>query len=345
MVTTKHEGTYINPEVFDKARQLVPMENVDKLVKSGIFNTTGNLKGLFDAQGGSLAARQLYTDELSTNVGNYNGVEDQPAGTTIGEMTRVVQSFGRMYNHYVYDWTTDAALYNQMQRIVEQIARNDDRILTDVLVSQLAGIFGGTGGFTGGAEEAEFAEAHTVDIDGPLTEDVVLDAIQQASGEYDDQYTMFIGNSKTITNLKKKGLAEYIKGTDAGGYTRDVPMYTMLGKDVIKTDILPKTKGETGLESVSYIVGTGAWDYEDIPVNRPYYDEYDAKSKGGVVKVYYKWRKVLAPKGFSFESATPIASPTNADFANGANWKLASDGDARVYNHKFIPIIRINSVE
>nr|DAF57694.1 MAG TPA: hypothetical protein [Siphoviridae sp. ctedO8] len=50
-------------------------------------------------------------------------------------MTRVVQAFGRMYNHFVRDWTTDASLMNQMQKIVEQIARNDDRILTNVLIS------------------------------------------------------------------------------------------------------------------------------------------------------------------------------------------------------------------
>ena len=135
MAINKYDGTYINPEVFNKARQNVPMENVDKLLKSGILNVTTNLKDLFNAQGGSLSARQFYTDELDTNVGNYNGVENQPAGTTIGEMTRVVQSFGRMYNHYVRDWTTDAALLNQLQKIVEQIARNDDRILTNVLIS------------------------------------------------------------------------------------------------------------------------------------------------------------------------------------------------------------------
>lgn len=159
---------------------------------------------------------------------------------------------------------------------------------------------------------------------------------------------MFIGNSKTVTNLKKKGLAEYIKGTSPDGYTRDVPMYTMLGKDVIKTDLLPKSKGDTGLNSVSYIVGAGAWDYEDIPVDRPYFDKYDPEEKGGVLKIYYKWRKVLSPKGFSFEAATPISSPTNENFADGANWQLASNGETtgrRVYNHKFIPVIRINSVE
>ena len=159
---------------------------------------------------------------------------------------------------------------------------------------------------------------------------------------------MVIGNSKTVTNLKKKGLTEYVKGTSPDGYTKDVPIYTILGKDVIKTDLLPKTKTEAGLESVSYIVGAGAWDYEDVPVDRPYFDKYDPEERGGVLKVYYKWRKVLAPKGFSFEAATPIGSPTNDNFADGANWQLASNGETtgrRVYNHKFIPIIRIKSVE
>ena len=49
MAITKHEGTYINPEVFNAARSNVTMENVDKLLKSGILNTTNNLKTLFSS--------------------------------------------------------------------------------------------------------------------------------------------------------------------------------------------------------------------------------------------------------------------------------------------------------
>lgn len=104
-----------------------------------------------------------------------------------------------------------------------------------------------------------------------------------------------------------------------------------------------------GTEYVTYALGDGAIDYEDVGVKHPYGMSRDESKNGGEETLYMRQRKVFAPFGISYEKTSQASlSPTDAELANGANWSLVHSGESvaanRSYiNHKSIPIVKIVS--
>lgn len=104
-----------------------------------------------------------------------------------------------------------------------------------------------------------------------------------------------------------------------------------------------------GTKYITYVLGDGAFDYEDIGAKVPYEMSRDPKTNGGQDTLYMRQRKVFAPFGISFtKSSMAKNSPTDAELKTGANWEIVHSGEAvaanRSYiNHKAIPIARIIS--
>ena len=104
----------------------------------------------------------------------------------------------------------------------------------------------------------------------------------------------------------------------------------------------------TDTQYITYVLGSGAFDYEDIGAKVPYEMYRDPAKNGGEDTLYSRQRKVFAPAGISYEKTSQATlSPTDAELANGANWALVNDGGtgaARQYwDHKAIPIAQIKS--
>ena len=98
----------------------------------------------------------------------------------------------------------------------------------------------------------------------------------------------------------------------------------------------------------TYVLGDGAFDYEDIGAKVPYEMYRDPKTHGGEDTLYMRQRKVFAPYGISFTRKSMAAkSPTDTELADGSNWTLVDNGktnsDKKVIDHKAIPIARIIS--
>ena len=104
-----------------------------------------------------------------------------------------------------------------------------------------------------------------------------------------------------------------------------------------------------GTQYTSYVLGEGSINFEDLGAKVPYEMSRDPKTNGGQDTLYTRQRKVIAPKGISYEKTEQVSlSPTDAELSNGANWALVHSGEAsewsRSYiNHKVIPIARIKS--
>lgn len=100
---------------------------------------------------------------------------------------------------------------------------------------------------------------------------------------------------------------------------------------------------------ITYALGLGAINYEDIGVKIPYEMARDAKTNGGEDTLYIRQRKCFAPFGLSYTKASQSTlSPTNAELETGANWELVHTGETDVadrsyINHKSIAIARIVS--
>ena len=102
-------------------------------------------------------------------------------------------------------------------------------------------------------------------------------------------------------------------------------------------------------EYTTYVMGNGAFSYEDIGAKVPYAMARDEKTDGGVDLLYTRQRKVFSPFGISYEKKSQATlSPTDAELKNGANWSLVHSGESKdsersYINHKAIPIARIIS--
>lgn len=97
----------------------------------------------------------------------------------------------------------------------------------------------------------------------------------------------------------------------------------------------------------TYVLGQGAFEWEDLGARKPNTMARDEETDGGVEKLYTRRRKILVPKWISFTKASMAkASPTVAELANGANWEVANTGESTVANREYvnpkgIPMLKI----
>ena len=160
--------------------------------------------------------------------------------------------------------------------------------------------------------------------DGMPTEEGYLDAVADTPGA-----VKVVANSATpaANEIKLSAATPYLgdKTLAAGDYVVQGTQYT------------------------SYVLGEGSINFEDLGAKVPYEMSRDPKTNGGQDTLYTRQRKVIAPKGISYEKTDQVSlSPTDAELSNGANWALvhsgeASEGSRSYINHKVIPIARIKS--
>lgn len=160
--------------------------------------------------------------------------------------------------------------------------------------------------------------------DGMPTEEGYLDAVADTPGA-----AKIVANSATpaANEIKLSAATPYLgdKTLAAGDYVVQGTQYT------------------------SYVLGEGSINFEDLGAKVPYEMSRDPKTNGGQDTLYTRQRKVIAPKGISYEKTDQVSlSPTDAELSNGANWALvhsgeASEGSRSYINHKVIPIARIKS--
>ena len=114
-------------------------------------------------------------------------------------------------------------------------------------------------------------------------------------------------------------------------------------------DFTTTTEPVEATDYTTYVLGEGAFAYEDVGAKVPYEMARNAAQNGGEDTLYIRQRKCFAPFGISYEKAVQSTlSPTDAELQNGANWILVHTGEAqasdRTYiNHKAIAIARIIS--
>ena len=304
---------------------------------------------------------------------NYDGETDlESEGTETFERGVVV--VGRMKGWTERDFSEDVTGgVSFMDNVAAQVNDYKAELDQTTLVKILEGIFAMTG-----AENLKFVQNHTSDItaetatdkDGNVKNVVQADtlntALQKAAGDNKSKFTIAIMHSAVATNLENLKLLKYMTQTDANGVERDLTLATWNGRLVLIDDSMPTeavaavaesgTKGSSGYVApqeaytkyTTFVLGDGAFDYEDIGAKVPYEMYRDPKKHGGEDTLYMRQRKVFAPYGISFTKKSMTAkSPTDAELANGANWELVNNGKSgsakKTINHKAIPIARIIS--
>lgn len=343
----KFDTKTFNPEAFGAYVERIPQLKKSELIKSKALRGNSEIKKAFSSQTGSAYAILPMYGLLEGDALNYDGVTDITADTT-DTYERGVVVVGRAKAWTESDFAEDITSGGGfMDSVAMQVAEYFDNVDQDILLSILEGIYNMTG-----AENLKFVNEHTYDItsvgDGMVEPATLNKAIQKAGGDNKNCFTIAIMHSEVATNLENLNLLNYLKQTDKDGIQRDLTLASWNGRAVIIDDSMPVTEGDDGVSVyTTYILGKGAFDYEDIGAKVPYEMDRNPAVKGGMDTLYARERKCYAPFGISYLKKKQVSlSPTNEELKNGANWELVNNGSSsnkKYINHKSIPIARIIS--
>lgn len=338
MAGAKFDSKSFNPQAFGHYLSRIPQLRKNALIKSGILTGNVDIKNAFSSQTGTAYAILPFYGLLGGDVQNYDGETDLiTTNTTTYERGVVVT--GRMQGWTERDFSYDiTGKVDFMDNVAAQVSEYFDHIDQSTLLAILSGIFA--------MDDTDFTENHTLDISEDATPTVgattLNNAIQKAGGDNKNIFTLAIMHSVVATNLENLKLVEYAKYTDEQNIQRDLALATWNGRTVIIDDEMP-FDSVTGAYT-TYILGRGAFDYEDIGVKVPTEMYRDPAKFGGVDALYVRQRKVFAPYGISYIKANQASlSPKADELSDGSNWELVNDGNGNTINHKAIPICRIIS--
>ena len=335
-----------NPEAFAAYIDTIPKTRLNRLIQSKAVRPNSRISGVFSSQTGSYYATLPMFGRIGGDAQNYDGKTDITSNT-VDTFTQGVVVYGRANSWTENDFSEDITSgIDFLGTVGMQISDYWQDVDQDTLLSILTGIFGMTG--TG---NNDFVNGHTYDITandtGMMDATTLNSAIQQASGDKKDKFSMVIMPSIVATNLENLKLLSYFKYTDANGIERDLNMATWNGRLVIIDDNMPVdiTDADNPVYTV-YALGDGAFDYADIGAAVPFEMDRNPAVNGGQTMLYSRQRKCFAPYGISFtKSSVASLSPTNAEFEMGSNWELVNNGQGgakrKVFPHKDIPIARI----
>ena len=337
----KFDSKSFNPQAFGKYIKTVPQLKKNELLRAGVLRASSEIRNTFSSQSGSAYAVLPMYGLLDGDAQNYDGVSDfVPAVTNSFERGVVV--VGRMRAWTEKDFSDDITGAGFMDNVAAQVSDYFDGVDQNTMLAVLEGVFNMTGGANG-----DFVDAHTLDIteegNGCVGATTLNDAVLKACGDNKGRFSVVVMHSKVATNLENLNLIDYTSNTDESGIQRDLTLGTWNGRLVLVDDSMPVNDGKY----TTYILGSGAFDYEDIGAKVPFEMNRDPKTNGGIDTLYVRTRKCFAPMGLSYIKAQQATlSPTDAELKLGANWELANDGaKTKTYiDHKAIPIARIVSL-
>ena len=346
------DSKIFNGEVFQKYVDRVPNLKLNELLKSRAVVARPDLAGaMADQVGGNYITTPLKGLISGTTPLNYDGVTDITAQTTqTFSHSRVVVGRAQAWTEkdFSYDITGGVDF---MENVAQQVAEYWDEIDQDTLIAILTGVFS-----MSDTKGLEFVDTHTHDITevvnsegktGFMDATSLNTAIQKASGDHKNKFSLAIMHSAVATNLENMKVLVYLKYNDANGMERETGLATLNGRLVLVDDSMPvDTTGDAPVYT-TYLFGDGAIEYTNCGAKVPAEMSRDPKTNGGQDTLYNRQRKCFAPYGISFtKSVMSTLSPTNAELANGANWELVNTG-GQTKNYidlKAIPIARIISL-
>ncbi len=333
---------YFNKKAFGDYYDTIPQERLNLLIKSGVLRSNPRIKKVLSSQTGSEYAVIPMSGRLNGKPINYDGKTKYDKGKTLPTYKQGVVAIGRKDKFYEDYFTYDiTAGTDFMSQVAEQTSDYWDTAWEDILMTIIKGVFAIT-------SEAglEFAKKHTYDITDKevkvIDETTQNKALQQACGDRRKKFAVSIVNSMIATGLENKKLLSNYKYIE-NGIERELNMYSWNGKILIEYDAITEETTETGETNyITYVLGNGAIDYENLGAKNPHTMREDDEDDR--TYLYQRQRKTFAPHGISYLMKNQATdSPTDEELADGANWDIVMGSDGKPYNHKEIAIARIIS--
>lgn len=385
----KFDSKSFNEKAFKYSVDRVPNLKTNELKKSRALTGNEDIRKVFADEDGTAYARIAMRGLLEGDAVNYDGQTDITATSTKTFERGVVvvgRAKGFVEKDFSYDVTGGKDF---MQNVAEQIADYKEGLDQDTILAVLKGIFSMTGAknleFVNkhttevkgniqattlntatnkacGANKKKFALVfmHS-DVATNIENLNLLEHLKYTDKDgITRELDLGTWNGKLVViddDMPTKEVeATYVKTADkaivAGKtyYTKSGTKYTAVSNPVEGSiGDYYEVSDEAHTEYITYILGIGAIDFEDVGVKVPYEMDRNASKNGGQDTLYIRQRKVFAPFGISYEKKSQVSlSPTDKELEDGSNWDLVNSGEAseedRSYiNHKAIPIARIIS--
>ncbi len=385
----KFDSKSFNEKAFKYSVDRIPNLKTNELKKSRALTGNEDIRKVFADEDGTAYARIAMRGLLEGDAVNYDGQTDITATSTKTFERGVVvvgRAKGFVEKDFSYDVTGGKDF---MQNVAEQIADYKDGLDQDTILAVLKGIFSMTGAknleFVNkhttevkgniqattlntatnkacGANKKKFALIfmHS-DVATNIENLNLLEHLKYTDKDgITRELDLGTWNGKLVIiddDMPTKEVeATYVKTADkaivAGKtyYTKSGTKYTAVSNPVEGSiGDYYEVSDEAHTEYITYILGIGAIDFEDVGVKVPYEMDRNPSKNGGQDTLYIRQRKVFAPFGISYEKKSQVSlSPTDKELEDGSNWDLVNSGEAseedRSYiNHKAIPIARIIS--
>jgi hypothetical protein len=375
---SEYNGKIFNPQVFDKYTEKVPNLKRNELIKNGVYDVKTKYKALCTNQDGGDYIVTPIKGLLDGEVQNYDGVVSMTP-TSKKTFFQGKPIFGRMKAWQEKDFATELTGVNWISDIASEVAEYYQGVDQEDLLAILKGIFSMD---TTDAGNKGFVENHTYTAN-KFEASTANNAVQKGLGANKGIITLAFMHSQKATELENMQLLTYMLYNDAQGIQRQLNIGTWNGKVVIVDDEMPvETKYEltsdTEIDSsktyytksgskynvvadpkvadiatyyeayeeyTTYLLGRGAFEYENIGVKVASETRRDPETNGGIDLLYTRQRHLVSPKWISYTRANQASSSATAtELADGKNWELVHDNDSssKTYvNHKAIPIIRL----
>ncbi len=340
------DSTVFDPAAFGDYVGRVQSLKMGELAARGVLAGNSEIRSLFRGAANAGYAKVPLFGVVDGDAQNYDGQTDiTPEKTPTYEFGAVV--VGRAKAWCERDFNADISAVDYMDTVAKKIADYWESVDEKTLLSTLAGVFESVSSDT---DKKAFIDGHTLDISAveggsKVGATTLNDAIQKACGSGKCKFTVVLLHSAVATNLENLQLLNYLTYTDKDGITRDISIGSWNGKSVIITDALPVTGEGESAKYTSYVLGEGAFFYEDIGAKVPYEMHRSPSDDGGSDILYTRERKVIHPFGFDYKKSSQASlSPTNEELAKGDNWTVVKDENGEAIDHKYIPICRIISL-
>lgn len=284
----------------------------------------------------------LYTVPFYKTIGgtpaNYDGNTDIPVVDTEGGYQSGIV-FGRTQGWGERDFTIDYNHADPMGQIVSQVARfwrKYDQVTVLAILNAVFGVTPGTGYEQWAEHVTDLTSTGSVTDANKVGPTTFGDAAVKACGDAaNGSFSLAFMHSVVANRLSGLQLLEFAKYTDARGIERPLPIGYANGYTVVVTDQVPVDASGTTPKYTSYLLGTGAIQTADAPVDVPSEVVRDAKTKGGRTELVTRVRKTYHPNGFTYaKAANDGPSPTLATLGTSEKW-------APIYDPKSIAMAKV----
>lgn len=321
-------GFYFDPDVFtDYISERDPIN--PQLIKSGVVVPAPADVAQAIAGKNNVVTIPFYVP-YDGDALNYDGeTNNTPQEVTGKKMTGM--AYRRMKAWKEQDFTHELTGADDLSNVARNIGGYQAKENQKTLLSIFKGLEG-VAEFSDHVTKVARTTSGTVQDSNKLTPDLAIKAMQEALGDHLSEFQIWFMHSAVFADLVRQGFAQDVLIKDGTQEENPFARY-FLGKPVIVDDTMTVGSNTGGTFYHTYLCGTGLIMTAPARIDTPNYVDYDPETRGGVQKLYSKWGRLLHPYGFNLKVNDIVKeSPTNAEFAESANWE-------QVYDGKNIPLI------